>query len=142
MSRSVLYKRGHNIEPKGYFIVEISKDKRSLFIAAFNSYGPESYLMTLKDNIAELTNIANVAFCVVDAEACRASTSSIMLKLLPVDGHTFGASILKDKFQTPFGRMSKSLVPQIPRGSTSISGPEFRSNLGVTRMTKLGLAMT
>ncbi len=55
MSRSVLYKRGHNIEPKGYFIVEISKDKRSLFIAAFNSYGPESYLMTLKDNIAELT---------------------------------------------------------------------------------------
>ncbi len=55
VSRSVLYKRGHNIEPKGYFIVEISKDKRTLFIAAFNSYGPESYLMTMKDTVAEVT---------------------------------------------------------------------------------------
>jgi hypothetical protein len=45
----VLYKRGHHIEPKGYFIVEISSELSTLFITAFSAVGPESFVLIYKN---------------------------------------------------------------------------------------------
>jgi hypothetical protein len=45
----VLYKRGHHIEPKGYFIVEISSELSTLFITAFSAVGPESFDLIYKN---------------------------------------------------------------------------------------------
>jgi len=55
ITRSVIYKKGHNIYPKGYFIVEISSEMNKLYIAAFSTVNHESFLLHLKDQDAEST---------------------------------------------------------------------------------------
>ena len=55
ISRQVLYKRGHTIQPKGYFIVEMSTEMGKLYIAAYSAIGPESFLIHLKDRDAHKT---------------------------------------------------------------------------------------
>jgi hypothetical protein len=49
----VLYKKGHNIEPKGYYIVEISTELTELFVAAFSVVGPESFLIKFMEKEAQ-----------------------------------------------------------------------------------------
>ena len=48
----VLYKRGHHIEPKGYFIVEISSELSTLFVTAFSAVGPESFVVIYRNKDA------------------------------------------------------------------------------------------
>lgn len=43
----MLYKKGHYIAPKGYFIVEISTMSDSLFISAHSVVGPDTFLLHL-----------------------------------------------------------------------------------------------
>ena len=51
-SRNVIYKRGHTIDPKGFFIVEISTVDTSLFITAYSAVGPESFVLHFKNDEA------------------------------------------------------------------------------------------
>jgi hypothetical protein len=46
-TRIVLYKRSHLIEPKGYFVVEISTLFDELFITAFSVVRSDTYLLRL-----------------------------------------------------------------------------------------------
>ncbi len=46
-TRIVLYKRSHLIEPKGYFVVEISTLLDELFITAFSVVRSDTYLLKL-----------------------------------------------------------------------------------------------
>lgn len=48
----MIYKRGHHIEPKGFFVVEISSVMNSLYIAAYSAVGPESFVIFFKDQEA------------------------------------------------------------------------------------------
>jgi hypothetical protein len=53
--RNVIYKRGHQIEPKGFYVIEISSAMQSLFIAAYSAVGPESFVLHFKDEEARST---------------------------------------------------------------------------------------
>jgi hypothetical protein len=55
ISRSVLYKKGHYIAPKGYFIVEISTQSDSLFISANSIVSPDTFLLHLQGLRAQTT---------------------------------------------------------------------------------------
>jgi hypothetical protein len=50
--RNVIYKRGHEIEPKGFFVVEISSAMQSLYIVAYSAVGPESFVIHFQDDDA------------------------------------------------------------------------------------------
>lgn len=51
-NRVVLYKKGKQLG-KGYYIVEVSSNNNSLFIAAFDVESPESFLIELPDKRAQ-----------------------------------------------------------------------------------------
>lgn len=52
-NRIVLYKKGHQLGKKGYYIVEISSNNDFLFIAAYDLESTESFLIELKDKKAQ-----------------------------------------------------------------------------------------
>ena len=54
-ARNVIYKRGHTIDPKGYFVVEISTALNSLYVCAYSAVGPESYVVEYKGQNARET---------------------------------------------------------------------------------------
>jgi hypothetical protein len=45
----VRYKKGHHIEPKGFFVVEISTLGSQLFIAALSTYNSECYALRISN---------------------------------------------------------------------------------------------
>lgn len=45
VSRCVFYKKGHTINPKGYFIVEIASETSTLYITAFSVLNSESHVI-------------------------------------------------------------------------------------------------
>jgi hypothetical protein len=49
----VVYKRSHLIEPKGYFIVEISTLLDELFVTAFSVVRSDTYLLKLQGEHAK-----------------------------------------------------------------------------------------
>ena len=51
----MIYKRGHTIDPKGFYIVEISTANQSLYVAAYSAVGPESFVIHFKDGEARDT---------------------------------------------------------------------------------------
>lgn len=54
-SRIVLYKKGHKIEPRDFYIVEISTESDSLYIAAYSVTSSESFLIHQKGQQAQNT---------------------------------------------------------------------------------------
>lgn len=52
-NRIVLYKKGKQMGGKGYFIVEISSNNDSLYIAAYDVESPESLLIQLPQRKAQ-----------------------------------------------------------------------------------------
>jgi len=54
-ARNVIYKRGHTIDPKGFFVVEVSTAFNSLYVCAYSAVGPESFVVEFKGQSARET---------------------------------------------------------------------------------------